>query len=122
MKQPVQVLIVDDQHAARLGLKVLLAFFPEIEIVGEAGDGQQAVQIAIELHPDVVLMDVQMPLMDGLEATAQIKRHCPTVKVVVLTMYPGSRAAALRAGADGFLLKGAGVEEIQAAILGAVAE
>ena len=117
MKQPVRVLIVDDQPSARLGLRALLAFFPEIEIIGEGKDGQQAIQAASQLQPDVVLMDVQMPLMDGIEATRQIKLSHPKIKVIILTIYRTSHIAAIEAGADDFLLKGGGVEELQSAIL-----
>lgn len=121
MKKPVRVLIVDDQSSARLGLRALLAFFPEIEIAGEAADGTQAIQVALELQPDVILMDVQMPFMDGIEATRQIKLKQPQVKIIVLTIYRTSQIAAYAAGADGFLLKGGGIEELQSAILNVVA-
>jgi len=120
MKQPVRVLIVDDQSSARLGLRALLAFFPEIEIVGEASNGQQAILASAALQPDVILMDVQMPLMDGLEATRQIKQSQPQVKVIVLTIYRTSHHAATTIGVDDFLLKGGGVEELRSAILRAV--
>ena len=121
MKQPVRVMIVDDQSSARLGLRALLAFFPEVAIVGEASNGQQAVDVVADLQPDVILMDVQMPLMDGLEATRQIKRSQPHIKVIILTIYRTSQVAATAAGVDGFLLKGGGVEELQSAILRVVA-
>jgi DNA-binding NarL/FixJ family response regulator len=79
---------------------------PDIEVTHEASNGREAVQIVAEEQPDLVLMDVRMPVMDGLEATRQIKDHWPQVKVIVLTMYPSHEAEALAAGADRFLLKG----------------
>lgn len=91
-----------------------------IEVVGEASDGQEAVAQAESLHPDVILMDVQMPVMDGLEATRRIKSQWPEVKVVALTMHANYRSQALAAGADAFLLKGCTAEELQAAIVATV--
>ena len=116
MQRRMRVLIVDDQRPTRQGLKALLALCPEVDVVGEAADGQECVALVAECHPDVVLMDAQMPVMDGLEATRQIKSQWPEVRVVVLTMYPGYRARARAAGADAFLLKGGSVEELQAAV------
>ena len=117
MNQKIRVLIADDQRSARQGLKALLAFAPQIEVIGEAPDGQKAVQLVAEKQPDVVLMDVQMPVMDGLEATQLIKNRWPQVKVMILTMFPSSRPEALAAGADHFLLKGCSAESLQDAIL-----
>jgi DNA-binding NarL/FixJ family response regulator len=112
-----KVLIADDNERARNGLRALLAMRQEIEIVGEAADGREAVQKAKELQPNIVLMDAQMPQMDGLEATRQIKARWPQVRVVVVTMYASYRAEAQAAGADGFLQKGDPVEEFLSAIL-----
>lgn len=98
--------MVDDERSVREGTKALLAFARGINVVSEACHGQEAVQVVAGERPDVVLMDVRMPVMDGLEATQQIKAHWPQVKVIVLTMYPTHREAALEAGADQFLLKG----------------
>jgi DNA-binding NarL/FixJ family response regulator len=111
-----KVLIADDNDRARNGLRALLAIRQEIEIVGEAADGREAVQMVRERQPDVVLMDVRMPQMDGLEATRQIKGHWPGVRVVVVSMYTTHRAQALAAGADRFLSKGCPVEELLEAI------
>jgi DNA-binding NarL/FixJ family response regulator len=112
------VLIADDNERTRNGLRALLAMRREIEIVGEAANGREAVQKTKELQPNVVLMDAQMPQMDGLEATRQIKARWSEVRVVVVTMYASHQAEAQAAGADGFLRKGDPVEEFLLAILG----
>jgi DNA-binding NarL/FixJ family response regulator len=117
MKQRVRVLIADDQIPTRDGLKTLLTLSPQVVVVGEAANGQDAVRLAAECHPDVVLMDVQMPVMDGLEATRCIKSQWPQVRVVVLTMYEAYETKALDAGADRFLLKGGPAQALQDAIL-----
>jgi DNA-binding NarL/FixJ family response regulator len=111
-----RVLIVDDQRPTRQGLKAVLTLSPQVEVIGEAADGQESVDLVAEHHPDVVLMDVQMPVMDGLEATRHIKSRWPEVRVVVLTMHANYRAKALAAGADAFLIKGCPSEMLRAAI------
>ena len=122
MRECIKVLIVDDNERARKALRALLAtretLGAEIEIVGEAADGREAVEKAEALRPDVVLMDAQMPRMDGLEATRQIKARCPAIRGVVVTMYVSHRAAAEAAGADAFLRKGGPAEELLSAIFG----
>lgn len=118
MQKRYKVLIADDNERTRNGLRALLAMRQEIEIVGEAADGRQAVQKTKALQPDVVLMDAQMPQMDGLEATRRIKARWPEVRVVVVTMYVSRRAKAQAAGVDLFLRKGGPVEELLSAILG----
>ena len=117
MSQKIRVLIADDQRSARQGLKALLAFAPQIEVIGEASNGQEAVELVAEKGPDVVLMDAQMPEIDGLEATRLIKNRWPQVKVMMLTMFPSRRPEALAVGADRFLLKGGTAESLQDAIL-----
>jgi DNA-binding NarL/FixJ family response regulator len=116
-----KVLIADDNERARKALRALLAtrkaVGPEIEIVGEAADGRQVVQMVRAHSPDVVLMDAQMPQMDGLEATRQIKARWPEVRIVVVSIYASRRTQALAAGADRFLSKGCRVEELLEAIL-----
>jgi DNA-binding NarL/FixJ family response regulator len=118
MKQPARILIADDHPRSRNGLQALLATSPEVTVVGEAADGQEAVRLVEKTQPDVVLMDIQMPVMDGLQATQQIKSHWPEVKVIALTMYGATRPKALAAGVDGFLIKGCSAEELLGIILG----
>jgi DNA-binding NarL/FixJ family response regulator len=117
MERRIRVMIADDQRPTRLGLSALLTLCPEVELVGEAADGLEAVQLAIERRPDVVLMDMQMPVMDGLEATQRIKTHKPEIKVIALTIYSRYKAQALAAGVDAFLLKGCPTETLLDAIL-----
>ena len=118
MNQFVRVFIVDDQPAARQALKAVLALCPAMQVIGEAANGQQAVQSVAALQPDVVLMDIQMPIMNGLDATRLIKNRLPAIKVVVLTAYATNRTEALAAGADNFVFKGEAFEALQNAILG----
>jgi DNA-binding NarL/FixJ family response regulator len=113
----VRVLIADDQRPTRLGLRALLDLSPHIEVVGEAADGQGIVHLVAERQPDVVLMDIRMPGMDGLEATRLIKCRWPGVRVVALTMYSKYRARAFAVGADAFLLKGCTPRALENAIL-----
>jgi DNA-binding NarL/FixJ family response regulator len=118
MERPVRVLITDDRWVTRRGIRALLSQLPQIEIVGEAANGQESVDMAASCCPDVVLLDIQMPVMDGLEATRCIKSRWPSIRIVVLTMYARYRTLALAAGADAFLLKGGTTEELQEAIMG----
>jgi DNA-binding NarL/FixJ family response regulator len=112
-----RVLIADDQQPIRKGLQCLLALLPQVKVVGEAANGCDAVRLAAECHPNVILMDMQMPVMDGLEATRRIKARWPEVRIVVLTMYARYQAKALACGADVFLLKGCAPDMLQEAIL-----
>lgn len=104
---PTRVLIVDDQVLFREGLAGLLATQPDLTVVGEASDGEQAVAMAREQRPDLILMDIQMPRMNGLEATRLIQRELPEVRVVVLTVSDDDDDLfeAIKAGATGYLLK-----------------
>ncbi|MCT7951888.1 response regulator transcription factor [Ancylothrix sp. C2] len=114
----IRVLLVDDQNLIRSGLKVVLQTEPDIEIVGEASDGQSAIQKVETLMPDVVLMDIHMPVMDGVTATKIISERFSGVKVLVLTTFDEDEyvADALRCGAMGYLLKDMPTEELAAAI------
>ena len=116
MAQPIRVLIVDDSARAREGLRALFATWPEIMVVGEAADGQQAVQLVEEYQPHVVLMDLHMPVLDGVQATRQIKQQWPTVTVIALTMYATEQTAALAAGVDAFVIKGSPPERLLIAL------
>ena len=117
----IRVLVVDDQRLVREGLTALLELVDDLELVGVAEDGAQAVDQVADRQPDVVLMDLRMPVMDGVEATRRIRRDHPDVEVVVLTTHADddSVLAALRAGARGFLTKDAGVAEIARAVAAA---
>lgn len=118
----VRVLVADDHPVFRSGLRTLLEDLG-VEVVGEAPDGGAAVQLALEHRPDVVLMDLQMPGVNGLQATRRLADAAPDVRVLVLTMVEDDAMlfAALRAGAAGYLLKGAGPEEIDRAVRGVAA-
>lgn len=117
--QRIRVLITDDQRPARQGLHALLATCPEIKVIGEAANGQEALRLVAEYRPDVVLMDVRMPVMDGITATALIKHQWPSIRVLILTLYGTHRMEALQAGADAFIIKGSPLDELVEAILAA---
>jgi DNA-binding NarL/FixJ family response regulator len=112
MTHNIRALIVDDRARSRRGLRALLATCPEIDIIGEANNGQEALCLVEKFSPDVVLMDARMPVMDGMEATRHIKDKWPRVCVIILTLYNTYRAQALAAGAAAFLVKGGPSEEL----------
>jgi DNA-binding NarL/FixJ family response regulator len=114
----VRVLIVDDVVRVRQDLRTVLTLAGDIQIVGEAADGLAAVRQAQALRPDVVLLDLEMPVLDGCEAARQIKAVCPSCRVVALTVhdYETARERAFRAGMDDFVVKGAPVEALVQAI------
>ena len=117
---PKRVLIVDDIPEVRQDLRQLLDLTGLFEIVAEAGDGQEAVQQAAKLSPDAIVMDLEMPGMDGYEATRLIKSHHPTIRVIILSAYAGPEELerAQAAGADGFVIKGSPYEILVNALLG----
>ncbi|MBB1513386.1 response regulator transcription factor [Tessaracoccus sp. MC1627] len=115
---PIRVLLVDDQALVRMGFRLVLESQQDLEVVGEAGDGDTAVALAHQLGPDVVLLDVQMPGRDGIQATALITEQVPASRVLILTTFDLDEYvyAALRAGASGFLLKDALPAEMISAV------
>ena len=114
----ISVLIADDHPVVRSGLAGMLAAEPDLRVVGEAENGEQAVRLAAEHHPDVVLMDLRMPVLDGAAATARISRELPEVRVLILTTYDtdGDILRAVEAGAIGYLLKDASRAELADAV------
>lgn len=118
MSKPIRVLIADDQRVVREGLTMVLGLLHDVDVVGAASDGNEAVALAADLHPDVVLMDLRMPHCDGVQATRLLSEREPGIKVVVLTTYSDDRSVidALRAGARGYLTKDAGGAEIRQAL------
>lgn len=118
MSEPIRVLIVDDHPIVRHGLRTLLGAFDEVQILGEAVNGAEAVQAAGELHPDVVLMDLAMPTMGGVEATSLIHRQYPQVRILALTSFAGNDQIfpAIKAGALGYMLKDCEPAELVQAI------
>ena len=117
----IRVLLVDDHPVYRDGVRLNLEGWEEVEVIGEAGDGDAAIEAAARLGPNVILMDVQMPGRSGVEATREIVARDPGVAIVVLTMFEDDElvAAAMRAGARGYLLKDAGREELRRAVAAA---
>jgi DNA-binding NarL/FixJ family response regulator len=113
-----RLLIVDDSPQVRQELRTLLPLTGDIDIVGEAADGLEAIRLAQVLQPDVVLLDLQMPVLDGYQAARQIKALCPSCRVVALTVYgdPASRERAAEAGVDVFLVKGVSMDNLVQAI------
>ncbi len=118
MAEAIRVLIVDDHTIVRAGVRLLLQAEPGIEVVGEAGDGQEAIAQAEALQPDVILMDLAMPGTSGLEATREIKRRWPQVQVLALTMHRSDDYffRMLEAGASGYVLKGAATGDLITAV------
>ncbi|MDN4597330.1 response regulator transcription factor [Leifsonia virtsii] len=117
-ERPIRVAVADDQAIVRDGLVTLLGLLPDMEVVGEASDGEEAVALAVTEKPDVLLMDLRMPVLDGAAATARVAAEAPGTAVLVLTTYAddASIVGALRAGARGYLTKDAGRTELAAAV------
>src|SRR4029079_4600772 len=118
VRLPIRILIADDHRVVRQGLRMFLSLDPELEVIGEATDGADAVKKAHELKPDVVLMDMLMPVMDGIAPTGQIRKELPDTEVIALTSVPEDNAVvgAVKAGAIGYLLKDTQAEELCRAI------
>lgn len=116
--EPIRVLLADDHPAFRSGLRVMLAEMTGVEVAGEASTGDEAVRLARELQPDVVVMDLNMPGMNGIDATRHITTESPHIAILVLTMLEDDDSVfqAMRAGSRGYLLKGADQEEIERAV------
>jgi len=114
----IRVLIVDDQALFREGLETLLSVHKDIQVVGQAGDGQEAVDLALKLRPDVILMDIQMPVLNGVGATRRLKQSLLDCRVIALTTFDDKETVfdALRAGAVGYLLKDVGSAELAESI------
>src|ERR1700722_10664401 len=119
----IRVLLADDQRLVRERLGTLLALGGGIELVGAAADGEEAIELAREHHPEVLLMDLRMPRLDGIEATRRLSEELPEVKVIALTTLADDESVlgALRAGARGYLTKDAGADDIRAAIFAVAA-
>src|SRR5262245_9001892 len=111
---PFEVLLVDDHKLMREGVRTILERSTEFRVVGEAETGPDAVHSCKRLHPEIVMMDINLPQMNGIEATAQIVRHCPGTKVVILSMHDDENSvlSAIRAGARGFVLKKASSSDL----------
>ena len=116
--EPIRVLIADDHTLFRAGLHALLNLFPDIQVVGEASTGEEAVSKTDELQPDVILMDIQMPGINGIQATRRIVHASPNAGIIVVTMFEDDSSvfSAMRAGARGYVLKESGEEEVLRAI------
>jgi DNA-binding NarL/FixJ family response regulator len=114
----IRILVVDDHSLVRAGIRSLLEKLPGIQVVAEASDGSEALRRVAEANPQIVLMDLAMPNVTGLEATSRITKEYPDVRVIILSIYSDSEHVyqALRAGAAGYLLKGAAIEELELAI------
>jgi NarL family two-component system response regulator LiaR len=119
----IRILIADDHGIVRQGLRMYLHFDPDLEVVGEATNGKEALELANKLQPDIVLMDILMPMMDGLEATAAIRRELPDTEVIALTSVLDDAIIqqTIRAGAIGYILKDTGSDELCQAIHAAAA-
>lgn len=113
-----RIFLADDHMVVREGLKTLINAQPDMDVVGEANNGRDAVKFAVELSPDVVVMDISMPEMNGIEATERLKKESPSIKIVALTLYEdtGYLRQLLKAGASGYVLKRAVVEELVHAV------
>jgi len=122
LTRPARVLLVDDHALVRSGLRVLLEQLAAVEVVAEAGNGREAIRVVDEVKPDLVIMDIQMPELNGLEALERIKKSSPHTRLIMLSMHtdPQSVRQALARGADGYLVKAAAQEELEFAVRAAL--
>ncbi|MDB5033086.1 MAG: response regulator transcription factor [Chlorobi bacterium] len=118
MKNPIRILIADDHPIVREGLAAILGTQPDFEVIAQAADGAEAIALAARLHPDVIMLDLEMPTVDGLEALRRIRTEWPEARVIIFTVFDTDERilSAVSAGAQGYLLKGVPREEIFAAI------
>jgi DNA-binding NarL/FixJ family response regulator len=117
MNKKTRLVLADDNPRARKGMRAMLSARSDVEVVGEASQGDEAIALVEALQPDVALLDVRMPVTDGVQATRTIKKRWPKVRVVLISMYADYQVEALSTGADAFLVKGSPAEELIAAIL-----
>lgn len=117
MNKKTRLVLADDNPRARKGMRAMLTARSDVEVVGEASQGDEAIALVEALQPDVALLDVRMPVKDGVQATRTIKKRWPKVRVVLISMYTDYQVEALSTGADAFLVKGCPAEELMAAIL-----
>jgi DNA-binding NarL/FixJ family response regulator len=118
MDKSTRLILADDNPHARHGLRAMLSAHSNLEVLGEATQGEEAIALVETLQPDVALLDVRMPKADGIQATRTIKNRWPKVRVVLISMYADYKEAALAAGADAFLVKGCPADELITVILG----
>jgi len=116
MAENVRILIVDDSTHVRKALSAFLSTLSWLKVVYEASDGDEALEMIESQHPDMILMDVKMPTISGLDTTRIIKQRWPEIRIIVLTLYPDYQTQAQQAGADAFLVKGCPMEEISSTI------
>jgi DNA-binding NarL/FixJ family response regulator len=114
----IRVLLADDHELVRSGLRALLETLPDVEVVGDTGNGRAAIELTGECKPDIVLMDIEMPGLNGLEATARLQKTSPRTRIIILSMHADARyvAEALQAGASGYLLKNSEPKELALAL------
>jgi DNA-binding NarL/FixJ family response regulator len=118
MNTKIRILIVDDSHSFRMGMRALLEIQPDMEVAGEVHSGHKVMELIEELHPDLILLDAQMPGMNGIEVTRMVKDRWSQMKVILMTMYADYRSTAIEAGADAFLTKGIPPEHVLELIRG----
>ncbi len=120
MKEKTRILIVDDSASFRKGIRALLDIQPDMQVAGLASQGYKAIQLIEDLHPDLLLLDAQMPGLTGIDVTLEIKKKWPEIKVILMTMYVDFRSKAIEAGADAFITKGIPPEHMLSVIRGII--